>query len=133
MLLRPLRCRRESIRRPSSCSSEWIRWAGNSGAVWTPDLAPWSRSTERRQSAWKVPLIFRTNPRVPFVAVHVDLPDGSGRDLQTVVDTGCTYYALAVVPPASTWFRERIATATDTDSGSLQLVAARPRRLTMGS
>jgi hypothetical protein len=34
-----------------------------------------------------VPLVFRTNPSVPFVAVHVDLPDGSGRDLQTLVDT----------------------------------------------
>ena len=85
--------------------------------------------------ASKVPLIFRTNPKVPFVTVHVDLPDGTGRDLQTVVDTGCTYYALAVAPPASTWFRDRIKTATETgtDSESLQLVAARPRRVTIGS
>jgi hypothetical protein len=88
--------------------------------------------------ASKVPLAFRTNPSVPFVAVHVDLPDGSSRDLQTVVDTGATYYALAVVPPASTWFRGRIATATrpdhpETASGSLQLVAARPRCVTIGS
>jgi hypothetical protein len=84
-----------------------------------------------------VPLVFRTNPSVAFVSVHVDLADGSGRDLQTVVDTGASYYALAVVPPASTWFRERIATATlpdhpETASGSLQLVAARPRRVTIG-
>jgi hypothetical protein len=88
--------------------------------------------------ASKVPLVFRTNPSVPFVAVHVDLPDGSGRDLQTVVDTGATYYALAVVPPASTSFRERMVTATlpdhpETASGSLQLVAARPRRVTIGT
>jgi hypothetical protein len=87
--------------------------------------------------ATTVPLVFRTNPSVPFVAVHVELPDGSGRDLQTVVDTGATYYALALVPPASTWIRERAATATppdhaETASGSLRLLAARPRRVTVG-
>lgn len=87
--------------------------------------------------ATSVPLVFRSNPSVPFVAVHVDLPDGSGRDLQTLVDTGCTYFALALVPPASTWIRERVATATfaghaDTANGSLHLVGARPRRLAVG-
>lgn len=87
--------------------------------------------------ATTVPLVFRTNPSVPFVAVHIDLPDASGRDLQTLVDTGCTYFALALVPPASTWIRERAATATfpnhaDTSNGSLHLVGARPRRLTVG-
>jgi len=87
--------------------------------------------------ATTVPLVFRTNPSVPFVAVHIDLPDGSGRDLQTLVDTGCTYFALALVPPASTWIRERAPTATfpghaDTASGSVHLLGARPRRLTLG-
>lgn len=84
-----------------------------------------------------VPLVFRTNPSVPFVAVHLELPDGSGRDLQTLVDTGASYYALALVPPASTWVRERAATATrpdhpETSSGSLQVLAARSRRVTLG-
>jgi predicted aspartyl protease len=87
--------------------------------------------------ASSVPLIFRTNPSVPFVSVHVDFPDGNGRDLQTVVDTGASYYALAVAPPASTWMRERSVTATrpehpETASGTLQLVATRPRGLTLG-
>ncbi len=85
-----------------------------------------------------VPLIFRTNPSVPFVPVHVDLADGSSRDLQTVVDTGTTYYALAVAPLASTWMRERIATTTipehsSTASGSVQLVSARLRSVKVGS
>jgi hypothetical protein len=88
--------------------------------------------------AGKVPLIFRSNPSVPFVAVHVDLPEGGGRDLQTVVDTGCTYYALALAPPASTSFRQKMPTAAVPDhaataSGSLQLVASRPRRVTIGA
>ena len=82
-----------------------------------------------------VPLVFRTNPSVPFVAVHIDLPDGGGRDLQIVVDTGCTYFALALVPPASTWIRERGATAAFPDhpeAGSPHLLAARPRHVTIG-
>lgn len=88
-------------------------------------------------AATTVPLVFRTNPSVPFVALHVDLADGSGRDLQTLVDTGATYYALALVPPASTWIQERGATATppdhpETASGSLRLLAGRPRRVTVG-
>ncbi|HWC20340.1 MAG TPA: hypothetical protein VG498_25215, partial [Terriglobales bacterium] len=88
--------------------------------------------------ATKVPLVFRSNPSVPFVAVHVDLPDGTDRELQTVVDTGCTYYALALVPPVSTSFRERMPTATlpdhpETATGSLHLVAARPQSVKIGT
>jgi predicted aspartyl protease len=84
-----------------------------------------------------VPLIFRTNPSVPFVSVHVDLADGSSRDLQTVVDTGTTFYALAVAPPAATWMREHSVTApipgqAETAGGVLQLVAARPRTVKVG-
>jgi hypothetical protein len=83
-----------------------------------------------------VPLVFRTNPSVPFVAAHVDLPDGSGRDLQIVVDTGCTYFALALVPPAATWVRERSATGSFPDhaeTGSAHLQAARARKMTISS
>ena len=84
-----------------------------------------------------VPLVFRTNPSVPFVALHVDLPDGTGRDLQTVIDTGASYYALALVPPASTWVRGRATTASrpdhpETASGTLEVLAARARRIAIG-
>jgi len=83
-----------------------------------------------------VPLVFRTNPSVPFVATHVDMPDGSGRDLQIVVDTGCTYFALALVPPAATWIREGSATANFPDhspAGSPHLLASRARHIKVGS
>ncbi|HKR32473.1 MAG TPA: hypothetical protein VJT08_18465 [Terriglobales bacterium] len=87
--------------------------------------------------ATAVPLIFRSNPAVPFVLVHIDLPDGSGRDLQTLVDTGCTYFALAVVSPTSTWIQQRAATAAfpdaETAGGSLHLLAARPQRVSIGT
>jgi len=73
---------------------------------------------------------------VPFVSAHINWPDGGGRDLQAVVDTGCTYFALALVPPASTWIRERAATAVFPDAqtagGSVHLLAARPRRVSIG-
>lgn len=85
--------------------------------------------------ATTVPLIFYTNPSVPFVAVHIDLPDGSGRDLRTLVDTGCTYFTLALVSHAATYIQERAATAAFPDhpeTGSPHLLAARPRRVTIG-
>jgi len=100
-------------------------------------LHPPSRFSARPHTA-KVPLIFRDNPSVPFVQVQVELPDGTKRDIRTVLDTGCTYYALAIAKPASKWLVERIPSAAlpdqaQTASGSLQLVAARPPRITIGS
>jgi hypothetical protein len=85
--------------------------------------------------ATTVPLVFRTNLSVPFVAVHIDLPDGSGRDVQTLVDTGCTYFTLALASSAGTWIQERATTADYPDhpqTGSPHLLAARPRRVTVG-
>ena len=84
--------------------------------------------------ATTVPLVFYTNTSVPFVAAHVDLPDGSGRDLQILVDTGCTYFTLALVSHAATWIQERAATADfpDHPTGTPHLLAARPRRVTVG-
>jgi hypothetical protein len=87
--------------------------------------------------AVEVPLIFRTDPNVPFVEVGLDLPDGTQQQLQTVVDTGTAYYALALVGPASTIVRARLAVArpptrTMMSSGPVQLIAARPRAMTVG-
>ena len=84
-----------------------------------------------------VPLIFRTNPNVPFVQVGVELPDGTRQQLQTVLDTGTANYAMALVPPASTRVRERLPVASrpdrpSTGSGTVRIVAARPPAITVG-
>jgi len=84
-----------------------------------------------------VPLIFRTNPNVPFVHVGLELPDGTRQQYQTVFDTGTAYYAMALVAPASKGIRDRVAVArrpvfSQTGSGAVQLVAARARAVTVG-
>jgi hypothetical protein len=84
-----------------------------------------------------VPLIFRTNPNVPFVRVNVTLPDGTEQQAQVVVDTGAAYYALALIPPASVRIRDRLPTALRPDRPvagitAVQLVAARPTALIVG-
>jgi hypothetical protein len=85
-----------------------------------------------------VPLIVRTNPNVPFVQATVALPDGTREQVQTVVDTGAAYYAMALIPPVSTRLRSRLRTAVRPDhpqsgGGSVQLVAARPAAVIVGS
>ena len=84
-----------------------------------------------------VPLIFRTNPNVPFVHVRVEFADGSRQEVQTVVDTGAAYYALALVAPASTQARSHLATAprpvhAESGSGPVQVVAARAAAVSVG-
>jgi len=84
-----------------------------------------------------VPLIFRSNLNVPFVHVRVGFTDGTEQEVQTVVDTGAAYYALALVAPASTQARSRLATAprpvqAESGSGPVQLVAARVAAVSVG-
>jgi hypothetical protein len=88
--------------------------------------------------AVSVPLILRTNPSVPFVRVSLKFPDGTGQELQTVVDTGAAYYALALVPPTAGRVRDRLAVArrpVDAVAGNnpIQLLAARPEAVSVGS
>jgi hypothetical protein len=88
--------------------------------------------------AVEVPLIFRTNPNVPFVQVGLELPDGTRQQLQTVVDTGAAYYTLALIGRANASVRDRLPVATRparpvTGSGAVQLIAARPKAVTVGS
>jgi hypothetical protein len=84
-----------------------------------------------------IPLIFRGNVNVPFVQVELEMPDGARQPLQTVVDTGASYYALALVAPVSTRLREIVRVArhpaqTESGGGPVQLLAARPRSVTVG-
>jgi hypothetical protein len=84
-----------------------------------------------------IPLIFRTNPNVPFVRVEVESAGGQRHPLQVVFDTGTSYYALAVVAPASTRIREAVPTArhpsqAESGSGPVSLVAGRPASVSVG-
>jgi Aspartyl protease len=84
-----------------------------------------------------VPLIFRTNPNVPFVRVELHSAAGERHPLQVVLDTGTSYYALAVVPPASTRIRDGVPTArhparAESGAGPVTLVAARPTSISVG-
>jgi hypothetical protein len=88
--------------------------------------------------AVEVPLIFRTNLNVPFVKVELELPDGTRQEVQTVVDTGTAYYALALIGRANASVRNRLPVAMRparpvTGSGAVQLIAARPKAVTVGS
>jgi hypothetical protein len=85
-----------------------------------------------------VPLIFRTNPNVPFIKVVVTLPDGSQQTTQTVVDSGASYYSAVFVSAAADALRAASVPIADPpqrpDSSrpGLTFVAARPRALTVG-
>ena len=84
-----------------------------------------------------VPLIFRTNVNVPFVRVRVELVDGTEQEVQTVVDTGTAYYAVALVAPASTKARSQLLTArrpveAESGVGPVQVDAARVAAVSVG-
>jgi predicted aspartyl protease len=88
-------------------------------------------------NAVTIPLIFRTNPNVPFVRVELESAAGQRHPLQVVFDTGTSYYALAVVPPASTRIREGVPTArhptqAESGAGPVTLVAGRPSSVSVG-
>ena len=85
-----------------------------------------------------IPLVFRTNPNVPFVKMDVTLPDGSHQAAQVVVDTGASYYAGVFVSGAAERLRaSHVSTAEppqapDSSKPGLAFVAARPRAITVG-
>jgi hypothetical protein len=104
----------------------------------TPRVVLHDRSTYTPPAgSTAVPLIFRTNLNVPFVRVRVELPDGTIRELQTVLDTGTAYYALALVPPVSRQARSQLRTAAlpvpaESGGGLVEVVAARVAAVSVG-
>jgi predicted aspartyl protease len=110
--------------------------------VGAPDITP--RIVLRDRSSYSppagstsVPLIFRTNVNVPFVRVRVELVDGTEQEVQTVVDTGTAYYAVALVAPASTKARSQLLTArrpveAESGVGPVQVDAARVAAVSVG-
>jgi hypothetical protein len=105
----------------------------------TPRVVLHDRSTYTPPAgSTAVPLIFRSNLNVPFVRVRLGLADGTEQEVQTVVDTGMAYYALALVAPASTNARSRLPTAgrpvqAESGVGPVQVVSARAAAVSIGS
>ena len=88
--------------------------------------------------AIQVPLIFRTNPNVPFVRVNVRMADGAEHMTQLVADTGAASFAAAFVDPAASRLREAVGVTAAVPNvvkgpfGPLQLSAARPAAMVIG-
>jgi hypothetical protein len=88
--------------------------------------------------AMQVPLIFRTNPNVPFVRVNIRMADGTEHMTQLVADTGTASYAAAFVDPAASRIRGSVGVTAALPHvvkgplGPLQVSAARPAAMVIG-
>jgi hypothetical protein len=97
------------------------------------------RSTYRAPSeARELPLIFRTNPNVPFMDIELVLGDGTRHSARVVPDTGATYYSAVFVSTFVQNVRARIARTArpanrpESTGGQIQLAATRPAALSVG-
>jgi hypothetical protein len=82
-----------------------------------------------------IPMVFRTNPRVPFIDIQVTLTGATPQTLRVVPDTGAAYYGLVLVGDAMTRARSQVTAVpaiTYADSRIAQLVAARPVSISVG-
>ena len=105
----------------------------------TPRLILYERDAYRPPAGTEtVPLLFRTNPRVPYVDIHATLRDGTQMPLRVIPDTGTSFYAAVLVGGARTRAQSELTTAgaityPDPQTGRItQLLAARPRAITVG-
>ncbi len=103
----------------------------------TPRLILHERATYRPPPGTEVvPLLFRTNPSVPYVDILMTLPDGSGQPLQVVPDTGASFYGAVLVGTAMARAQSQLTSVRATaysDPRIAQLLAARPRAITVGA
>jgi hypothetical protein len=106
----------------------------------TPRLILHERATYRPPPGTvTVPLVFRTNPSVPYVDIQMTLPDGSTLPLHVVPDTGASFYGAVLVGSAmaraqSQLTSARAVTYSDPQAGRItKLLAARPRAIAVGT
>jgi hypothetical protein len=105
----------------------------------TPRLTLYERAGYRPPAgAEAIPLLFRTNPRVPYVDIQMTLRDGTQLPLRVVPDTGTSFYGAVLVGRAAALAQSKLPVARailhpDPQTGRItQLMAARPRALTVG-
>jgi hypothetical protein len=103
----------------------------------TPRLVLHDRAAWRpAEGAETVPLVFRSNPSVPYVDVQLALTEGRPPTrLRLVADTGAAFYGAALVGDAAKRVQAELPTVaalTYTDSRVTQLFAARPAAIHVG-
>jgi PDZ domain len=105
----------------------------------TPRLTLYERASYRPPAgAEAIPLLFRTNPRVPYVDIQMTLRDGTQVPLRVVPDTGTAFYGALLVGSAAARAQSELPSARailhpDPQTGRVtQLMAARPRAVTVG-
>jgi hypothetical protein len=103
----------------------------------TPRIVLHDRAAWRPpHGAESIPLVFRTNPNVPYVDIQLALTGGGATvPLRVVPDTGAAFYAAALVGDAAKRVQAELLTVpalTYTDSRVTQLFAARPAAVRVG-
>jgi hypothetical protein len=89
-------------------------------------------------TARELPLVFRTNPNVPFIDIEVVFTDGTRQAARVLADTGATYYSAVFVSAFVENVRARIpvtarpANRPESTGGQIQLVATRPLAISVG-
>jgi membrane-associated protease RseP (regulator of RpoE activity) len=105
-----------------------------------PRLTLHRRSTyQPPPGAARVPLLFRSNPRVPYIDVQLTLSDGVPRSIRVIPDTGTSFYGALLVGDAAAQAKTQTRTVLavvfpdpNTPDRVLQLDAARASALTIG-
>jgi hypothetical protein len=105
----------------------------------TPQLTLYERAAYRPPAGTEaIPLLFRTNPRVPYVDIQMTLRDGTQLPLRVLPDTGTSFYGALLVGSAAARGQSQLPSARailhpDPQTGRItQLMAARPRAITVG-
>jgi hypothetical protein len=105
----------------------------------TPRLTLYDRASYQPPAgAETIPLVFRTNPRVPYVDIQMTLRDGTQLPLRVVPDTGTSFYGAVLVGTAAAQAQSTLPIARaivhpDPQAGRItQLMAARPGALSLG-
>jgi hypothetical protein len=102
----------------------------------TPRLILHERASYRPPSDMtSVPLLFRSNPTVPYVDIQLSLSGGAQQMFRVVPDTGAAFYGAVFVGDAMTRLRSHVPSVpviTYSDSRITQLIAARPVSISLG-
>ena len=102
----------------------------------TPRLILHERASYRPPSDMtSVPLLFRSNPTVPYVDIELRLSGGAPQLFRVVPDTGAAFYGAVFVGDAMTRVRSQlpsVSAITYSDSRITQLIAARPASISVG-
>jgi membrane-associated protease RseP (regulator of RpoE activity) len=105
-----------------------------------PRLTLRDRATYRPPAGTEaIPLLFRANPRVPYVDIRITLRDGSELPLRVLPDTGTSFYGAVLVGGARARVQSQLPytpaiSYPDPQQGRIvQISAGRPQSIAIGS